>query len=185
MSGFLRTQSRAGHQLLHRAVPTPSTKGMEEWKPCITFYIFLQSTAWTIHINTYQYTFISFIIFAKQHAGHEIPSSGRCHEIAGPEDSRMVGMGLPLCESVNMCEARVCAQQFDCHFAVVYCRWCCDFFSWHDKHDKVFQAQLQVDLFFLAELKAFFKSFSVCTKLWNPAPCTTRCRLHILLARER
>jgi hypothetical protein len=34
-------------------------------------------------------------------------------------------------------------------------------------------------------LKAFFKSFSVCTKLWNPAPCTTRCRLHILLARER
>ena len=28
------------------------------------------------------WTFTLFIIFAKQHAGHEIPSSGRCHEIA-------------------------------------------------------------------------------------------------------
>lgn len=94
---------------------------------------FLQPTAWTYYT--------SFIIFAKQHAGHEIPSSGRC-QIAGPEDWRMVDMNMYA--SAHMCEARVCTQQ--CDMVVVFSWQGWDFFSGHNKHDKVFQAQLQVDL---------------------------------------
>ena len=71
---------------------------------------FLQPTAWTYYT--------SFIIFAKQHAGHEIPSSGRC-QIAGPEDWRMVDMNMYA--SAHMCEARICTQQFDCNIVRYLC----------------------------------------------------------------